>query len=265
MKCSLGISHSLEETSSHSLSVVFLYFFALIAEEGFLLFPCYSLKLSIQMSIPFLFSFAFSFSSQLFLKPPQPFLLFAFLFLVDGLDHFVLYNVTSSMLKLKSGNDPCLERKQATSRPGLTETTGWPADGAAEQATAGAVNSLALQDCLTDPLRRMSSINNTASQLSHWGRASPFLIFFSSTSFFSFINVFFVVSKQNKTKHKKTSHGLSPAPFLQGMVEYLCEQAGACRLFTQKEVSCFPHWLREARANDDVLAVIKIKHFLEPL
>ena len=37
MKCSLGISHFLEEISSLSHSVVFLYFFALITEEGFLI------------------------------------------------------------------------------------------------------------------------------------------------------------------------------------------------------------------------------------
>ena len=36
MKCSLGISNFLEEISSLSHSVVFLYFFALITEEGFL-------------------------------------------------------------------------------------------------------------------------------------------------------------------------------------------------------------------------------------
>ena len=36
MKCSLGISNFLEEISSFSHSVVFLYFFTLIAEEGFL-------------------------------------------------------------------------------------------------------------------------------------------------------------------------------------------------------------------------------------
>ena len=37
MKCSLGISNFLEEISSLSHSVVFLCFFALIAEEGFLI------------------------------------------------------------------------------------------------------------------------------------------------------------------------------------------------------------------------------------
>ena len=45
MKCSLGISNFLEEISSLSHSVVFLYFFALIAEQGFLVSPCYSLEL----------------------------------------------------------------------------------------------------------------------------------------------------------------------------------------------------------------------------
>ena len=46
-------------------SVVFLYFFALIAEEGFLISPCYFLEVCIQMGISFLFSFAFPFSSFL--------------------------------------------------------------------------------------------------------------------------------------------------------------------------------------------------------
>ena len=36
MKCSLGISNFLEEIASLSLSIVFLYFFALVTEEGFL-------------------------------------------------------------------------------------------------------------------------------------------------------------------------------------------------------------------------------------
>ena len=63
MKCSLGISNFLEEISSLSHSIVFLYFFALIAEEGFLISPCYSLELCIQMGISFLFSFSFHFSS----------------------------------------------------------------------------------------------------------------------------------------------------------------------------------------------------------
>ena len=39
MKCSIGISNFLEEISSLPHSVVSLYFFALIAEEGFLISP----------------------------------------------------------------------------------------------------------------------------------------------------------------------------------------------------------------------------------
>ena len=49
MKCSLGISNFLEEISNLYHSIVFLYFFALIAEEGFFISPCYSLELCIQM------------------------------------------------------------------------------------------------------------------------------------------------------------------------------------------------------------------------
>ena len=49
MKCSFGISNFLEELSSLSHSVVFLCFFALIAEEDFLISPCYSLELCIQI------------------------------------------------------------------------------------------------------------------------------------------------------------------------------------------------------------------------
>ena len=65
MKCSLGISNFLEEISSLSQSIVFLYFFALNTEEGFLICPCYSLKLCIQMDISFLFSFTFHFIAQI--------------------------------------------------------------------------------------------------------------------------------------------------------------------------------------------------------
>ena len=61
MKYSLGICNFLEEISSLSHSIVFLYFFALITEEGFLISPCCSLELCFQMGISFLFSFAFHF------------------------------------------------------------------------------------------------------------------------------------------------------------------------------------------------------------
>ena len=53
LKYSLGISNFLEEISSLSHSVVFLYFFALITEEGFLISPGYSLEFSTQMRISF--------------------------------------------------------------------------------------------------------------------------------------------------------------------------------------------------------------------
>ena len=51
MKYSIGISNLLEEISSFSFSIVFLYFFTLITEEGFLVSMCYSLELCIQRSM----------------------------------------------------------------------------------------------------------------------------------------------------------------------------------------------------------------------
>ena len=75
MKCSLGISNFFEEISSLSHFIVFLYFFALITEEDFLISPCFSLELCIQMHISFPFFFAFCFSSQLFVRPPQTIIL----------------------------------------------------------------------------------------------------------------------------------------------------------------------------------------------
>ena len=44
MKCSPGISNFLEEISSLLHSIIFLYVFALITEEGFLISPYYSLE-----------------------------------------------------------------------------------------------------------------------------------------------------------------------------------------------------------------------------
>ena len=84
---------SLEEICSLFHSIIFLYFFALITEEGFLIFPCYSLEFCIQMGISFLFSFAFCFSSFLSYLSGllrQPFSLFAFHFLGYGLDPCLL-------------------------------------------------------------------------------------------------------------------------------------------------------------------------------
>ena len=106
MKCSLGISNFLEEISSLSHSIVFLYFFALITEEDFLISPCYSLELCIQMGISLLFSISFCFSSFLsYLEAllRQPFCLFAFLFLGDGLSSCLLYNVMNFSVHSSSG------------------------------------------------------------------------------------------------------------------------------------------------------------------
>ena len=96
MKYSLGISNFLEEISSLSHSVVFLYFFALIAEEGFLISLLFFGTLHSNGYIfPFLLCFWLLLFSQLFLRALQTaiFLFFAFLFLEDGLDSCLLYNV----------------------------------------------------------------------------------------------------------------------------------------------------------------------------
>ena len=101
MKCSLGISNFLEEISSLSHSVVFLYFFAVITKEGFLISPCYSLELCTQMALSFLFSFAFVFSSfysYLYVLLRQPFSLFTNLFLRDNHDD-VITNLEPDILE----------------------------------------------------------------------------------------------------------------------------------------------------------------------
>ena len=102
MKCSLGISNFLEEISSLSCPIIFLYFFAFFTYNGFLISPCCFLELGIQMDIFFLFSFAFHFSLslsfffQLLLRPPQTTILpFSISFLGNGFDHHLLYNVTN--------------------------------------------------------------------------------------------------------------------------------------------------------------------------
>ena len=98
IKYSLDISNFLEEISSLSHSVLFLYFFALIAEEGFLISLCCFLKLCIQMGTSFLFSFAFCFSSftaTCKASSDSHFALFAFLFHGDGLDPCLLYNISN--------------------------------------------------------------------------------------------------------------------------------------------------------------------------
>ena len=65
MRCPLGIFTFLEKISGLSHSIVFLYFFSLLTQEGFLISPCFSLELCIQLGISFPFSFAFHISSFL--------------------------------------------------------------------------------------------------------------------------------------------------------------------------------------------------------
>ena len=63
MKCSLGIPIFLKRSLVFPILFFSSIFFALIAEESFLISPCYSLELCIQTGISFLFSFAFHLSS----------------------------------------------------------------------------------------------------------------------------------------------------------------------------------------------------------
>ena len=63
MKCSLGISNFLEEISGLSYCIVFLYFFALITEEGFLISWLFFGTLH---SNGYIFPFLFCFSLLLF-------------------------------------------------------------------------------------------------------------------------------------------------------------------------------------------------------
>ena len=65
------ISNFLEEISSLSHSVVFLYFFALIAEEGFFFLLFFGTLHSYAYIFPFLLCFSLLFFSKLFVRPPQ--------------------------------------------------------------------------------------------------------------------------------------------------------------------------------------------------
>ena len=72
MKCSLGMSNFLEEISSLPHSIVFLYFFTLITEEGFLNFLLFFATLYWNGYIfPFNFCLLLLFFSQLFVRAPQ--------------------------------------------------------------------------------------------------------------------------------------------------------------------------------------------------
>ena len=70
MRDSLRISNFIEEISSLSHSIIFLYFFAVTTEEGFLFSPCYSLEVYIHI-FAFLFCLSLLFFFQLFVSPPQ--------------------------------------------------------------------------------------------------------------------------------------------------------------------------------------------------
>jgi len=68
MKCCLDISNFLEEISSFSHSIVFLYFFALITEEGLLFLGTLHLNGNV---FPFLLCLLLLFFSQLLVMPSQ--------------------------------------------------------------------------------------------------------------------------------------------------------------------------------------------------
>ena len=91
----LGISAFLEEISSLAYSVVFLYFFALITEEGFL----FLLAILWNSALKWVYlSFSpLPFASLLFsvICEASSDNHFAFLFLGDGLDPWLLYNITN--------------------------------------------------------------------------------------------------------------------------------------------------------------------------
>ena len=81
MKCSRGIYPFLEEISSLSHSILFLYFFALITEEGLLIssgyFPCYSLlctwcQTTVEVKQIVVTSFKWSHACSATLMAPDP-------------------------------------------------------------------------------------------------------------------------------------------------------------------------------------------------
>ena len=88
MKCSLGISFFLDEISSLSHSIAFLYFFALITKEGFILilFLLFFGTLPSNGCIfPFLLCLLRLFFSQLFVWPPHTAILLFCISFLGGL------------------------------------------------------------------------------------------------------------------------------------------------------------------------------------
>ena len=92
-----NISNFQEKISSLSHSIVFLYFFLLITQEGFIISPCDPLDCCIQIDIAFLSPLPLA--SLLFTAICKAssdnhfYFFFTFLFLWDGFDHHLLYNV----------------------------------------------------------------------------------------------------------------------------------------------------------------------------
>ena len=72
MKCFFGISNFLEEISSLSHSVAFLYFFAWLLRKAFLsLLAIFGILHSDGYIFPFLLCLSLLFFSQVFVRPPQ--------------------------------------------------------------------------------------------------------------------------------------------------------------------------------------------------
>ena len=99
MECSPGISNFLEEISSLSHFIVFLYFFALIIRKSFLfllaiLWHCVLSWIYLSLS-PFLFT-SLLFSAICNASSDNHFVVLWFFFsLGDGFDHYLLYNITN--------------------------------------------------------------------------------------------------------------------------------------------------------------------------
>ena len=122
MKCFLGISNFGEEFFSLSHSIVFLYFFVLITEEGFLFSPCYSLELCIQMGISFLSPLLFTsllFTAICKASSDSHFAFFAFLFRGDGLDPCLLYSVILQDLSSIESKKLITERRKIFKAPDI--------------------------------------------------------------------------------------------------------------------------------------------------
>ena len=95
MKCSLGISNFLEEISLVSFYCFLLFLFiACLASLSYLSLLFFGTLHSDGYLFPFLICLSLLFFSQVLVRPPQTTILsFVFLFLGDGFDDHLLYNV----------------------------------------------------------------------------------------------------------------------------------------------------------------------------